>query len=44
MGRKGIARYTVRTTGRASHAGQAPEAGINAVIEAAHQAITLRGH
>ncbi|MEB2287725.1 MAG: M20 family metallopeptidase [Anaerolineae bacterium] len=39
--RKGIARYTVRTTGRASHAGQAPEAGINAVIEAAHQALTL---
>lgn len=39
--RKGIARYTVRTTGRASHAGQAPEAGVNAVIEAAHQAIYL---
>ncbi len=41
--RKGIARYTIRTTGRASHAGQAPEAGINAVIEAAHQAIVLHG-
>jgi glutamate carboxypeptidase len=39
--RKGIARYDVRTIGRASHAGQAPEAGINAVIEAAHQAIYL---
>lgn len=39
--RKGIARYTVRTTGRASHAGNAPEAGINAVIEAAHQALAL---
>jgi glutamate carboxypeptidase len=39
--RKGIARYTVRTLGRASHAGQAPESGINAVIEAAHQALYL---
>jgi glutamate carboxypeptidase len=39
--RKGIARYTVRTVGRASHAGQAPESGINAVIEAAHQALYL---
>src|SRR5690554_1345528 len=39
--RKGIARYTVRTTGRASHAGNAPEAGVNAVIEAAHQALAL---
>lgn len=41
--RKGIGRYTVRTQGRASHAGQAPEAGINAVIEAAHQALALHG-
>jgi glutamate carboxypeptidase len=39
--RKGIARYTVHTKGRASHAGQAPEKGINAVIEAAHQALTM---
>jgi glutamate carboxypeptidase len=39
--RKGIARYTVHTKGRASHAGQAPEKGINAVIEAAHQALYL---
>jgi glutamate carboxypeptidase len=39
--RKGIARYTVITRGRASHSGQAPEAGINAVIEAAHQALHL---
>jgi glutamate carboxypeptidase len=39
--RKGIGRYTVRTRGRASHAGQAPEKGINAVIEAAHQALYL---
>lgn len=39
--RKGIARYTVTITGRAAHAGNAPEAGINAIIEAAHQALTL---
>ena len=39
--RKGIGVYTVHTKGRASHAGQAPEAGINAVIEAAHQALEL---
>jgi len=39
--RKGIARYTVRTHGRASHAGNAPEAGVNAIIEAAHQALAL---
>lgn len=39
--RKGIARYTVTLTGRASHAGNAPEAGINAIIEAAHQALAL---
>jgi glutamate carboxypeptidase len=39
--RKGIGQYTVRTKGRASHAGQAPEKGINAVIEAAHQALTM---
>jgi len=39
--RKGFARYTITAHGRASHAGQAPENGINAVIEAAHQAIFL---
>ena len=39
--RKGIARYTVHTKGRAAHSGNAPEAGINAVIEAAHQALIL---
>ncbi len=41
--RKGFARYHVTAKGRASHAGQAPEQGINAVIEAAHQAIFLHG-
>lgn len=41
--RKGIARYKVRTVGRAAHSGNAPEAGINAVIEAAHQALIMHG-
>lgn len=41
--RKGIARYKVTTQGRAAHAGQAPETGINAVIEAAHQALAVHG-
>lgn len=39
--RKGFARYWITTKGRAAHAGQAPESGINAVIEAAHQALYL---
>ena len=39
--RKGIARYKVTAQGRAAHAGQAPENGINAVIEAAHQALAV---
>ncbi len=39
--RKGFGRYAVTVKGRASHSGSAPEAGINAVIEAAHQAIDL---
>lgn len=39
--RKGIGHYVVRAHGRASHAGQAPEKGINAVIEIAQQAMFL---
>ncbi|MBN1678871.1 MAG: M20 family metallopeptidase [Anaerolineae bacterium] len=39
--RKGIGRYVVHTSGVASHAGNAPEAGVNAVIEAAHQALAV---
>jgi glutamate carboxypeptidase len=38
-----MARYRIRTGGRAAHAGMAPEAGINAIIEAAQQAIYLHG-
>lgn len=39
--RKGIARYWVRSVGKAAHSGNAPEAGINAIIDNAHQAIRL---
>jgi glutamate carboxypeptidase len=39
--RKGISRYWVRSEGRAAHSGNAPEAGINAIIDNAHQAIRL---
>lgn len=39
--RKGIGEWTIRAKGLASHAGQAPEKGINAVIEIAHQALYL---
>ena len=39
--RKGIATYTVRVEGRASHAGNAPEKGINAVVELAQQTLKL---
>ncbi len=35
--RKGCGTFGVHVTGRASHAGLEPEAGINALIEAAHQ-------
>jgi glutamate carboxypeptidase len=41
--RKGIATYTVRVKGRASHAGNAPEQGINAVVELAQQTLKLHG-
>jgi glutamate carboxypeptidase len=39
--RKGIAHYTVKVTGKSSHAGNAPEKGINAVLELAHQTIRI---
>lgn len=39
--RKGIGRYDITLKGRASHAGNAPEAGINALVEAAHQTLFL---
>ena len=39
--RKGIATYRLHITGKASHAGNFPEQGINAIIEAAQQALAL---
>jgi glutamate carboxypeptidase len=39
--RKGVGNYTVTVEGRPSHAGNAPEQGINAVIELAQQALRL---
>jgi glutamate carboxypeptidase len=35
--RKGVAVFTVTTRGRAAHAGIEPEAGIDAIVEIAHQ-------
>lgn len=40
--RKGIGGYTITLKGRASHSGFAPEAGINALVEAAHKTLYLQ--
>lgn len=40
-GRKGCGTFDVVITGRASHAGLEPEAGINALVEAAHQVLAI---
>lgn len=39
--RKGIATYTLSIKGRPSHAGNAPEQGVNSVIEFAQQALAI---
>ncbi len=39
--RKGISEYTVKARGVASHAGLAPEEGVNAVVELAHQTLKI---
>lgn len=39
--RKGVAFYNVKVTGLSSHAGNAPEKGINAVVELAHQTLAI---
>jgi glutamate carboxypeptidase len=39
--RKGVAVYTVNVKGLSSHAGNAPEKGINAVLDLAHQTIHI---
>lgn len=40
-GRKGCGTFLVTVTGRASHAGLEPEAGVNALVEAAHQVLCI---
>ncbi|MGA5560671.1 M20 family metallopeptidase [Streptomyces platensis] len=40
-GRKGCGTFQVAITGRASHAGLEPAAGVNALIEAAHQVLEI---
>ncbi|MFF4319078.1 M20 family metallopeptidase [Streptomyces sp. NPDC001568] len=40
-GRKGCGTFRVSVTGRASHAGLEPAAGINALVEAAHQVLEI---
>jgi glutamate carboxypeptidase len=39
--RKGVAGYRIEVLGRASHAGLAPEEGVNAVLEISHQILAL---
>jgi glutamate carboxypeptidase len=41
IGRKGCGTFRVRVGGRASHAGLEPEAGVNALVEAAHQVLVI---
>ena len=40
-GRKGVASYTVKVTGRASHAGNHPEEGVNAILELSQQTVAI---
>ncbi|WP_432035086.1 M20/M25/M40 family metallo-hydrolase [Streptomyces cucumeris] len=40
-GRKGCGTFEVSVAGRASHAGLEPEAGVNALVEAAHQVLAI---
>lgn len=39
--RKGVSWYRVEARGRASHAGLEPEAGVNAIVELAHQVLAI---
>ena len=41
VGRKGCGTFEVTVAGRASHAGLEPEAGVNALVEAAHQVLAI---
>lgn len=42
-GRKGVGTFEITVTGRASHAGLEPEKGVNALVEAAQQVLTVAG-
>lgn len=39
--RKGVGQFRIDVTGRAAHAGLAPESGVNATVEAAHQVLAV---
>jgi glutamate carboxypeptidase len=39
--RKGVGMYDLHVTGRESHAGNDPEAGVNAILELAHQILAI---
>ena len=41
--RKGVSIYELIVAGRAAHAGLAPEAGVNATVELAHQVLRIAG-
>jgi glutamate carboxypeptidase len=41
--RKGVANFKIDVEGRPSHAGNAPEKGINAIVEIAYQTLQLQG-
>lgn len=40
--RKGTGLFTLQTMGRTSHAGNSPEAGVNAIVEMAHQILKVQ--
>lgn len=40
--RKGVGRYTIGVEGKAAHAGVEPDAGINAIVELAHQILRIQ--
>lgn len=42
-GRKGVGTFEISIDGRAAHAGLEPEKGVNALVEAAHQVLTVAG-
>lgn len=41
-GRKGVGGYTIAVEGKAAHAGVEPRAGVNAIVELAHQVLKVQ--